>query len=97
MQAKDLLGKRIEIPVHYDLWMRGARFGTVTQARAGQLGQSDYVYVRMDHPQVRRRLKLWQPDWEYVRICYEEGHKPLCFGRARGGGDWPKVRSLERG
>lgn len=31
-QAKNLVGKRIEIPVHYDMWMRGARFGVVTKS-----------------------------------------------------------------
>lgn len=64
----ELLGRRIEIPVHYDLWMRGARFGTVTQFRAGYNGQSDYVLVKMDHPQVKRRLKLWRHDWDYAKI-----------------------------
>lgn len=34
-QARQLLGKRIEIPVHYDMWMRGARFGQVTAIRQG--------------------------------------------------------------
>ena len=61
------IGTRIEIPVHYDLWMQGARFGTVTAYRNGKNGQSDYVYVKMDHPQVRKRLKLWRQDWEYAR------------------------------
>lgn len=61
------IGKRIEIPVHYDLWMRGARFGTVTGFRNGAPGKSAYVLVRMDHPQVKRSLKVWALDWAYVR------------------------------
>lgn len=65
--ARALIGKRIEIPVHYDMWMRGARFGTVTQFRHGKPGQSDYLFVKMDHPQVKRRLKLWRSDWEFIR------------------------------
>lgn len=68
MDKTDLIGKRIEIPAHYDMWMRGARFGTVKQFRHGKPGQSDYVTVEMDHPQVKRRLKLWRMDWEYARI-----------------------------
>ena len=63
-----LVGKRIEIPVHYDLWMQGARFGTVTGFRAGAAGESDYVLVRMDHEQVRNQVKLWRLDWDYIRI-----------------------------
>lgn len=62
------IGARIEIPVHYDMWMRGARTGTVTTFRRGKLGQSDYVTVRMDHPQVRKLLKVWAPDWGYTKI-----------------------------
>jgi hypothetical protein len=65
---KPLIGKRVEIPVHYDLWMRGARMGTVTQYRNGKDGQSDCLLVKMDHPQVRRRVKLWRPDWEYAKF-----------------------------
>lgn len=68
MTGRELIGKRIEIPVHYDLWMRGARFGVVTQFRHGGPGQSDYVLVKLDHPQVKRRLKLWRPDWEYAKV-----------------------------
>jgi hypothetical protein len=64
----DLLGHRVEIPVHYDLWMRGARFGLVTSFRRGKPGQSDYVTVKMDHPQVRRCLKLWRLDWDYAKV-----------------------------
>ena len=60
-------GQRVEIPVHYDMWMRGARFGTVTVFRYGQAGQSDYVKVKLDHPQAKRQLKIWRQDWEYMR------------------------------
>lgn len=68
MDASGLVGKRIEIPVHYDMWMRGARCGRVTQYRTGKTGQSDFVFVKMDNPQVTRQLKLWRPDWEYVKV-----------------------------
>lgn len=58
---------RIEIPVHYDMWMRGARFGTVVGFRHGREGQSDYLMVRMDHSSIRNCLKLWKPDWSYAK------------------------------
>ena len=61
------VGERIEIPVHYDLWMQGARFGTVKGYRGGKPGRSDYALVEMDHPQVRHQLKLWALDWEYAK------------------------------
>ena len=63
-----LVGRRIEIPVHYDAWMRGARFGVVTAYRRGAPGYSDYVTVKMAHPQIKRRLKLWRLDWDYAKI-----------------------------
>lgn len=68
MTAQDLIGKRIEIPVHYDLWRQGARFGKVTAFRHGEAGQSDYVLVKMDYPQVKRSLKLWKLDWDYAKV-----------------------------
>lgn len=63
-----LLGRRVEIPVHYDLWMRGARMGTVTGFRHGTPGTSDYLLVRMDHAKVKKRVKLWRIDWEYAKF-----------------------------
>lgn len=65
---RPLVGKRIEIPVHYDLWMQGARYGTVTGFRYGAPGQSAYALVKMDHSQVKRRLKLWLIDADYIRV-----------------------------
>lgn len=62
------IGKRVEIPVHYNLWMCGARFGTVTGRRRGSNGHSAYLTVKMDHPQVRRCVKLWALDVEYARV-----------------------------
>ena len=69
MNHSELLNKRVEIPVHYDAWMRGAQYGKVTAFHASTVaGQSDYVTVRMDHPQIKRLLKVWCMDWEYMRI-----------------------------
>lgn len=69
MNHKDLLGKRIEIPVHYDLWMRGARYGMVTRfCKAGPNDRSDYLLVKMDHTGVKKSLKMWRVDWEYAKV-----------------------------
>lgn len=72
-KGKSLVGKRIEIPVHYDMWMRGARFGVVTAFRhSKQAGTSDYVLVKLDHPAAKRRLKVWSLDWDYVTVLSSE-------------------------
>jgi hypothetical protein len=71
-EAKVWVGKRVEIPVHYDLWMRGARFGTVKQLRfhgaTEDLCGSAYLTIELDHPQVKRRLKVWRSDWAYMTL-----------------------------
>jgi hypothetical protein len=66
--GKSLIGAEIEIPVHYDLWMQGARFGKVTAFREGKGGTSSYVLVKINHPRVHGRLKIWALDWDYIRI-----------------------------
>ena len=43
------VGDRVEIHPGTDLWVRGARFGTVHSI---SLTPNDRVKVRMDHPQV---------------------------------------------
>lgn len=63
-QAEALVGKRIEIPVHYDMWMRGARFGTVTTVSK----DGSFIRVQMEHHQVQRRLKVWRADFDYIKI-----------------------------
>jgi hypothetical protein len=50
------------------MWMRGARFGTVTSFRYGKDGTSDSLLVKMDHPQVKRRLRVWKTDWPYLKL-----------------------------
>jgi hypothetical protein len=45
--------KRVEIPPYYDLWMQGARMGTVRKEFTGDDGVR-YYKVNMDHPQVKR-------------------------------------------
>lgn len=66
--SRAMIGRRIEIPVHYDMWMRGSRFGEITAFRHGKDGRSDHYLVKLDHPQVRRRLKLWRLDWSYAKL-----------------------------
>lgn len=67
-EARAYVGRRVEIPVHFDVWMQGARFGTVTGWRKGKSGVSAYVLVKMDHPAIKRRVKVWRLDWEYLRL-----------------------------
>ena len=41
-----------------DLWMRGARFGTIQGAEIDAHGR-EVVIVRMDHPQVKRLQRFF--------------------------------------
>jgi len=68
VNTHSLIGKRIEIPIHYDMWMQGARCGLVTAFRQGKPGQSAYVLVKTDHPSIRLAVKLWRLDWDYVKV-----------------------------
>lgn len=67
-EPRQLVGKRVEIPAHSDLWMRGARFGEVTTWRNGGGGRSAYACVKIDHPQVSRRFKLWRGDIPFAKV-----------------------------
>lgn len=70
-------GDRVQVPVHSDLWMRGARFGTVTRVYRywrdglGAPGSFDRVLVavRMDHPSVKRLGRFLASD------CQKEGKR----------------------
>lgn len=46
------VGKRVELHPACDLWMRGARFGTVASH------SQHFVKVDMDHPQVRHPVRV---------------------------------------
>ncbi|NBU79671.1 MAG: hypothetical protein EBS50_11490, partial [Sphingomonadaceae bacterium] len=63
-KCRALIGKRIEIPVHYDLWARGARFGVVTSVTK----DAAHIRVRMDHPQVKRLVKLAGMDVDHIKV-----------------------------
>ena len=53
-------GMRIEIPVHYDWWMRGARYGVVTS-----IGKdSELAYIKLDAVPTTHRARIWRIDWE---------------------------------
>lgn len=67
-RAHSLLGTRLEIPAHFDLWMQGARFGKVTSAAK----DGSHVLVKMDHPQVRNRVKIGEADFDSCRFDGEE-------------------------
>jgi hypothetical protein len=45
-------GDRVELHPGCDLWMRGARFGTVTK-----VGRK-FVTVKMDHWQIKRQIRF---------------------------------------
>jgi hypothetical protein len=68
------VGKRVEIPAYCDLWMRGARFGTIecvsigkgAYLQAGDPRGADMFAVRMDHPQVKRLAWVIADDCRYV-------------------------------
>jgi|HubBroStandDraft_5_1064220.scaffolds.fasta_scaffold09405_4 hypothetical protein len=62
------VGDRIEIPVHYDMWAMGARYGVVTSKRGDKPGRSAYISVKLDALPVKaRRLKVWALDFDYCR------------------------------
>jgi hypothetical protein len=61
------IGKRVEIAPHYDLWMRGARFGTVKRVYLGDsVNPRERLAIRMDHPQVKRLATVYADDVTYL-------------------------------
>lgn len=46
------IGKHVEISPAYDLWMRGARFGTIRKI------VGNVAHVKMDHPSVKRLARV---------------------------------------
>lgn len=67
-------GSRVEIPAYCDLWMRGARVGTVERVQEGKGSYLDprdprgatRFGVRMDHPQVKRLQWFIADDCRYL-------------------------------
>lgn len=64
-QAEALIGKRIEIPAHYDRWMQGAKYGMVIAVKQS-LQNGRYVLVEMDNPKAGR-VKVWEESWKYIK------------------------------
>ncbi len=68
------VGSRVRIPVYTDLWMRGARTGTVERVIVGKGNYLDpkdprgatIFAVRMDHPQARRLVRVIADDCVYI-------------------------------
>ena len=60
-----LVGKRIEIPNHYNYWVCGMRYGLVTGWRRGQRAKSAYLMVKMEDGEV---LKIWKSEVEHCRV-----------------------------
>lgn len=66
------VGKRVQIPAYTDLWMKGARTGTIERFIPGQpVGYDrgstrDLFAVRMDHPQVKRLARVIADDCTYI-------------------------------
>jgi hypothetical protein len=58
------VGRRVEIPAYADMWMRGARFGTIERVidrsalRLLDPRECAPIYrVRLDHPQASSKLR----------------------------------------
>lgn len=68
------VGKRVQIPAYTDLWMRGARFGTVERVIEGSGNYldprdprgADIFVVRMDHPQVKKLARVIADDCQFA-------------------------------
>ena len=61
------VGDRIELPVHTDLWMRGARFGTVETVVHSEPPNHSFAMIKVDM-RPRKQFKLWGIDWQYAKI-----------------------------
>lgn len=53
---------RVEIHPGFDLWMRGARYGTVVREYISPKSGKRTVAVKMDHPQVRKLFRCLAED-----------------------------------
>ena len=68
------VGKRIQIPAYCDLWMQGARFGTIERVaiskgnylQANDARGMDRFGIRMDHPAVKKLAWCIADDCTYI-------------------------------
>lgn len=54
-------GTRVQISPHLDLWVRGARYGTIVRGVLDCHGRQ-VIVVRMDHPKVRKLQRFFPLD-----------------------------------
>ena len=54
------VGDRVEIPCYCDLWMRGAQYGVIRKI------SRDGVTVKMDHPQVKKCVRVIVTDCKKI-------------------------------
>lgn len=62
-KSEQLVGRRVEIPVHHDLWAQGARHGVVTA-----IDKHGVVRVKMDHPGVKRLARIAPADRDDIKV-----------------------------
>lgn len=55
--------QRVEIPVHYDLWMMGAQTGYIASIK-----KDGAWMVRMDNRRVRRLVPIAPRDQEFCKL-----------------------------
>lgn len=67
-----MINRRVELSPACDLWMMGARMGTVQKVEGPML------WLRMDHPQVKKLVKITT---EYVTFRCKRCQGP-CFQQA---------------
>lgn len=68
------VGKRVQIPAYTDLWMRGARFGTIERVALGSGNYlaardprgADIFVVRLDHPQISKPARFIADDCTFI-------------------------------
>lgn len=70
--AKSFVGKRVEIPVHYNAWMLGARYGKVIGLSWIKMDNGDKIVtavrVKIDNPEIKKYVKVWKIDFEYMKV-----------------------------
>ncbi len=59
------VGTRVQVPAYLDIWMRGARYGTVARVR-DNIGAAVLYGVRMDNTRVKRLVWCVAEDCQHV-------------------------------
>jgi hypothetical protein len=68
------IGKRIELSPHMDLWMRGARYGTVKKE------SNDVLTIKMDHPGVKKLIRVNKKNVKFIENPIGFAENPLSSG-----------------